>query len=77
MSQLIDIIEDGFPDNRNSLPDSLRPYYQFRDGLSTFYLFILFPGAKLIQRLDISRRVNKVKDQRGIVLEESKGWCCA
>ena len=35
-SPLLDIIEHGFPDLRNDLPNDLRQYHQFRDGLASF-----------------------------------------
>lgn len=35
MRKLVDIIESGFPETCNELPNSLREYYQFRDDLCT------------------------------------------
>ena len=40
-------------------------------------IIIIFPGAKLTQRLDYSRGVNKVKDQGGVELEDvESGFVC-
>ena len=36
MCKLIDTIEDGFPNRRDELPPELRPYFQFREGLTSF-----------------------------------------
>ena len=36
MCQLLNLIESGFPDNRESLNLELRMYYQFKENLSTF-----------------------------------------
>ena len=35
MNQLVSIIEDGMPDQKNDLPPALREYHQFRDNLYT------------------------------------------
>ena len=34
--KLIDIIESGFPESNDTLPTELRPYFQFRDKLTSF-----------------------------------------
>ena len=35
MSELLNVIEDGFPDSRNDLHPEIRQYYQFREHLTT------------------------------------------
>lgn len=42
MIQLINIIENGFPEFRHELPPALREYYQFRDHLYTVDGVILY-----------------------------------
>lgn len=42
MCQLIQQIEDGFPSSRENLPAELRPYYQFRENLTTFDGVVLY-----------------------------------
>lgn len=42
MSQLINLIEDGFPDSRAEIHPEVRQYYQFRDHLTTFDGVILY-----------------------------------
>ena len=36
MNQLIDLIENGFPDAKDNMPQELRTFYQFRDKLNSF-----------------------------------------
>ncbi|GFO13767.1 retrotransposable element tf2 155 kda protein type 1 [Plakobranchus ocellatus] len=36
MVKLIDLIENGFPEAKDRLPAELRPYYQYRDKLTSF-----------------------------------------
>ena len=36
MNQLIDMIENGFPDVKDNMPQELRTFYQFRDKLNSF-----------------------------------------
>ncbi|GFO45359.1 hypothetical protein PoB_007186400 [Plakobranchus ocellatus] len=36
MVKLIDLIENGFPEAKDHLPAELRPYYQYRDKLTSF-----------------------------------------
>ena len=36
MVKLIDLIENGFPEAKDNLPTELRPYYQYRDKLTSF-----------------------------------------
>ncbi|KAK3791459.1 hypothetical protein RRG08_046611 [Elysia crispata] len=36
MVELIDLIENGFPEAKDNLPTELRPYFQFRDKLISF-----------------------------------------
>ena len=48
MSQLLDVIEDGFPENRNNLHPELKQYFQFRENLSTFDGVILYRDRVVI-----------------------------
>lgn len=50
MRQLIEVIENGFPENRNALPDDLRPYFQFREHLTSFDGVILYHDRIIIPR---------------------------
>ena len=36
MIKLIDLIEHGFPETEDNLPTELRPYYQYKDKLTSF-----------------------------------------
>ena len=36
MTQLIDFIENGFPDAKDNMPHEIRAFYQFRDKLNSF-----------------------------------------
>ena len=51
MRQLVQHIEDGFPDNRNTLHPDIRPYYQYRDSLTTFDGVILYRDRVVIPPL--------------------------
>lgn len=42
MLALMQMIEDGFPEERTAVPTELRPYYQFREGLASFDGVILY-----------------------------------
>ena len=42
MSQLLEVIEDGFPENRTNLHPELKQYFQFRENLSTFDGVVLY-----------------------------------
>ena len=48
MCMLIQHIEDGFPDNRDTLHPELRQYFQYRDNLTTFDGVILFRDRVVI-----------------------------
>lgn len=42
MSELLNVIEDGFPNSRSDLHPEVRQYYQFRDHLTTYDGVILY-----------------------------------
>ena len=42
MVNLIDLIENGFPVTKDNLPIELRPYYQYRDKLTSFDGVVLY-----------------------------------
>ena len=48
MSRLMEIIENGFTENRSDLHPDLKQYYQFRESLSTFDGVILYGDRVLI-----------------------------
>lgn len=48
MTQLLDIIESGFPEFRHELPPALREYYQFREHLYTVDGVILYKNRIVI-----------------------------
>ena len=48
MNQLINVIEDGFPEHRNSLPPDLRPYFQYQENLTSYDGVILYKDRILI-----------------------------
>ena len=47
MSQLTAVIVHGWPDNKDLLPDTMRPYYSVRDTLSV-YDGIVFKGERIV-----------------------------
>ena len=48
MIQLISIIEDGFPPNRNDMPPELQEYHQFREHLSSIDSVVLYKDRVVI-----------------------------
>jgi len=48
MTALSDIIEEGFPEDKASVPAELRQYHQYRDRLTTFDGVILYQDRVLI-----------------------------
>ena len=48
MSRLLEVIEDGFPENRVELHPELKPYYQYRQNLSTLDGVILYRDRVVI-----------------------------
>ena len=48
MMTLSNIVEEGFPEDKASLPKELRPYHQFRDSLTTFDGVILYHDRVVI-----------------------------
>ena len=48
MIQLISIIENGFPPNRNDIPPELREYHQFREHLSSIDSVVLYKDRVVI-----------------------------
>ena len=48
MLALTDIIESGIPEHRHQLPESLRDYFQYREGLSTVDGVILYKDRIVI-----------------------------
>ena len=56
MVNLLDEIEDGFPGPKSDLPAELRPYYQYRDKLTTFDGVVLY-NDRIIIPPPLRRRV--------------------
>ena len=48
MRELIEFIEEGFPEDRNELPEELRPYFQYREHLTSFDGVILYRDRVII-----------------------------
>lgn len=48
MTQLLDIITDGFPDSHKDLPPDLRPYHRFRESLTSFDGVVLYNDRVII-----------------------------
>jgi hypothetical protein len=48
MQTLSSIIDDGFPEHRNDLPNELRHYFQFREHLTTYDGVILYHDRVLV-----------------------------
>ena len=42
MLELSDLIEQGMPEHRHEVPELLKPYFQYREGLSTVDGVILY-----------------------------------
>ena len=59
MSRLLQTIEEGFPENRNSLHLDLKPYFQYREVLSTLEGVILYRGHRLVIPSSLRDRVLK------------------
>ena len=56
MMELLQTIEDGFPEAKNDLPTDLRPYHQYRTSLSSFDGVALYCDRVIIPPL-LRRRV--------------------
>ena len=56
MVRLLNEIEDGFPGPKSDLPAELRPYYQYRDKLTTFDGVILY-NDRIVIPPPLRRRV--------------------
>ena len=48
MNQLLNMVEDGFPDSRNAFPPNLRTYHQFRDDLHSLDGVVLYKDRVVI-----------------------------
>ena len=48
MSLLVQLIEDGFPDNRSNVDTDIRQYHQYRDSLTTYDGVILYRDRVVI-----------------------------
>ena len=48
MTQLLDLIENGFPDAKDNMPIELRAYYQYRDKLTSFDGVALYKDRVII-----------------------------
>ena len=60
MSQLTNLIEDGFPDRRSETHTEVRQYYQFRDHLTTFDGVVLYRDRIIIPPALKSRVLNSL-----------------
>ena len=56
MCQLIEYIEDGFPDRRETLHPEIRPYYQYRDNLK-IYDGIIFYRDRIVMPPSLQEKV--------------------
>ena len=59
MSRLLQTIEEGFPESRKSLHPDLKPYFQYREVLSSLEGVILYRGNRLVIPSSLHDRVLK------------------